>query len=765
MKTTRRKFLKWSGVGALGAVVFAGCTIPERELLVQSPAQLPEDLVRGLENWYATACGQCGAGEGVIVRVVEGRALKIEGNPDHPLSRGKSTVQCQAALQALYNPTRINGPKRLTGARGSGQYEDITWDEALSEVTAALQGQATGSVVVLTDPIRGTLGMVAEKFATASGGQHWGYEALETATLHAAIKQTFNTDRLPDFDIEHSDYILSFGADFLSSWLSPVRYGRGYGEFRQGGKVRGTLVQVESRFSMTAANADHWVFVHPGREGEVALSIAYVLLSDHAGQVNAAAANALTGGQGPAALAAFAPEAVAERSGVSAEMLREMAKGLAEHPNAVVLGGGSAGATTNGLFNLNAVYALNHLIGSVGRAGGVKHNPGSPVAGLPANAKVGTFADWQDLTGKMQGGQIKVALVRSANPVYGLPSSLGFRDALNNVGKIVSFSSFMDETTIMADLILPDNSFLEAWGDDIPEAGPGHEAITFQQPVVRPMLSTKAFGDSLLDVANRLGGNVKATLPWGTMKEALQATARQLQALNRGSVQSANFQAFWNTVLQRGGWWDVNAKGAAPGGPLPKLPTEAVEPVFAGDAGGDSYFLVPFASNALGDGKGANLPWLQASPDPVTTVVWQTWVEINRKKAMEEWGIKEGDEIEIAGPGGTIRALAYLHPGVSPDVVCVPMGQGHTHYGDFEIGPDLERFKNNVGLDRGGNVFAAVTGAKVEGSGALAWAGSRVTIRKTGNWVRVPKLEGPVFADFAMVEEYLPIVKPDDSKA
>jgi len=131
---------------------------------------------------------------------------------------------------------------------------------------------------------------------------------------------------------------------------------------------------------------------------------------------------------------------------------------------------------------------------------------------------------------------------------------------------------------------------------------------------------------------------------------------------------------------------------------------------------------------------------------------------------MEEWGIQEGDEIEIEGPGGVIRAFAYLHPGVSPEVVCVPTGQGHTHYGDFEVGPDLARYKNNVGLDRGGNVFAVLSqDAKVEGTGALAWAGSRVRIRKTGNTVRVPKFEGPVYADFALVEELLPISKPDSS--
>ncbi|MBI4202982.1 MAG: molybdopterin-dependent oxidoreductase [Chloroflexi bacterium] len=763
MRTTRRKFLKWSSVGALGAVVFGGCTIPESALLVQSPVRMPEDLVSGLEAWYATSCGQCGAGEGIIVRVIEGRAIKIEGNPDHPVSRGKSVAMCQAGLQSLYNPARLRAPMKLTGSRGSGQYQEITWEEAYAEVVDSLRSADPARVALMTEPLRGTLGMMAGKFMEAYGGQHLGYEALERTTLKAAVQQVFGAERLPDFDIDHSDYILSFGADFLSSWLSPTRYNRGYGEFRQGGNERGTLIQVESRFSMTAANADKWVFVRPGREGEVAVSIAYVLMTEYAGAIDAAAANALTGGQGATVLGTFTPEAVAQTSGVSAERIRELAKALAEHPNSIVLGGGSAGATSNGLSNLKAIYSLNHLIGSVGRSGGVVFNPASPLGDLPAEGKAGPFEEWQGLADRMRGGQVQVAMVHGANPAYGLPTAVGFEEALNGAGKIISFSSFMDETTRWADLILPDHVYLESWGDDVPEPGPGYQVVTFQQPVVRPLYRTRAFGDSLLAVAKELGSSVAAALPWATMKEAVQETALKLQALARGSVQSGDARSFWNAVLQRGGWWDLDAKGERPAEGPPALPTNAVEPRFEGPTSGASFFLVPFVSNSLGDGKGANLPWLQAAPDPVTTVVWHTWVELSMSKA-QELGIKEGDELEIEGAGGRrIVAKAYLHPGVSPDVVCIPTGQGHTHYGDFLVGPDVSRFQNGVGTGRGPNVFAPLAAAKVEGSGALAWAANRVSIRKTGNSGRLAKLEGPVFPDFHDVEAYWPIRKPESS--
>ncbi|MBI4340064.1 MAG: molybdopterin-dependent oxidoreductase [Chloroflexi bacterium] len=755
MKTSRRKFLQWSGIGALGAVVFSGCGIPEKELLVQSPALIPEDLVSGLEAWYATSCGQCAVGEGIIVRVIEGRAIKIEGNPDHPISRGKSSAQCQAGLQALYNPQRLAAPMKLRGARGSGDYEEISWEAALSEVAELLKGQAPASVVLLTEPLRGSLGMVARTFMEAYGGQHLGYEALEQTTLRVALKQVFGADQLPDFDIDHADFVLSFGSDFLSSWLSPVRFNRGYGEFRQGGNTRGALVQVESRFSMTAANADRWVYVRPGREGEVALSVAYVLLAEHSERLDPAAANILTRGRGAAALEAFRPEAVAASTGVSEEQIKELAKALAEHQRPLVIGGGSAGAGTNGLSNLEAIYALDSLLGVLGKSGGVLFSPGAPVDGLPAAPKVGSFADWQALADRMRGGGVKVALVHGANPVYGLPADLGFGDALGRAEVVVSFSSFMDETTALADYILPDHVYLEAWGDDIPEPGPGYQVVTFQQPVVKPLVNTAAFADSLLGLARRIGGKVDQAFPktWATMKDVLRDTARKLQAQGRGSVQAASFDAFWNTVLQRGGWWDVNRKGATPGLSPIRLPASPVEPQFAGPGAG-GFYLVPFASHSLGDGKGANLPWLQATPDPVTTATWQTWVEINSRPA-EAMGIKVGDELEISSPRGVLRALAYPHPGVSPEVVCIPTGQGHTHYGDYEVGPDLYRIR--VARDRGANVLSVVAPSQVDGTGALAWASTRVSVRKTGAFYRLPRLEGPVFADFRAVEEHVPL--------
>ncbi len=763
MNITRRKFLKWSGISALGTIVFSACGIPERELLVESAAQMPEDLVSGLEAWYATSCAQCGAGEGIIVRVIEGRAIKIEGNPDHPISQGKSSAGCQAGLQALYNPDRLTSPMRRVGNQRSSEFEHITWPEAMSDLAGILKSQSPGSAVMVTEPLRGTLGMVARKFADSSGAKLLAHEPMEQTTLRAAIKEVFGQARLPDFDIAHSDYVLSFGADMLGTWLSPVRYSRAYGEFRQVNASRGTLVQVEPRMSLTAANADRWVYVNPGWEGVLALSVAYVLMSQHADRIDRAAVTAMTGGAGAAYLAEFAPEKVASSVGASAERIDEIARGLSEHKRSLVIGGGSAGAHTKGKASLSAIYSLNLLLGNVGKEGGVLFNPPSPLDDVPATSSGASLQEWESLVGKMQDRAVKVLLVHGANPVYGLPASLGMESALEKVDKIVSFSSFMDETTARADLILPDHVYLESWGDDVPDPGPGYQTVTFQQPVVYPFHrnpGTHAFGDVLLETAAALGGPAAQALPWPNMREALRANARRLHALNRGSVQATDFEVFWNAALQRGGWWDASFKGTAQAAALPLLPRQrqAVEPEFEGPSGKDTFYLLPFSSHSLMDGRGANLPWLQATPDPVTTAAWHTWAEINVKSA-EEMGIREGDELELESPAGKVKALAYIHPAAAPGVISVPTGQGHSTYGSFELGPDWKNFRTPVAKGRGDNLFKALALRKDKDTGALAWAATRVRVTKTGKWTRLSKLEGVVTPE--LNREAIPLVGPE----
>ena len=768
MKLTRRNFLAWAGLGAVGAVACEGFGIREGELNIQSPVQLPEDLVRGNDNWYASLCRTCPSCEGIVIRVMEGRAKMIQGNPFYPTNQGKIHARCESGLQALYHPDRIASPMRRSGARSSAQFSPISWQpNGMDTLRTALQERGRSSVMI-TEPLRGHMSLLADRFSSAIGGEHLGFESIDNNTYRAAVKNVFGQESMPDFDLENSQFILSFGADFLSTWVSPTRFNRGYGEFRQGEhRDRGMFYQIDSRFSMTAANADKWLPIKPGWEGHLALSLAQVIIAEglQAPGVNVAS---LTGGDN---LDNFRPELVVEKAGLTSEMtdgnavefIKNLARNFAASRPAVAIGGGSAGASTNGLFNLEAIYALNYLVGSVGEEGGVKLNPGSPWTNVPSTSKVGSLEDWTRITEQIRSGQTNLLLLHGADPVHGLPDSLQLRNAIEQADDlmIVSFSPFLDDTSALADLILPDRVSLEDWGDDITEPGPGYQMVGLQQPVVNPLgdLDPLSFPDVLLTMAQELGR--ESQLPWSNFKSMLREGSDALFELNRGSIEASSAEEFWNNLLKRGGWWDESSTGPKSvqptAGLLKTIAGKASDPDFSGigmDA--DSFYLVPFAHNTLMDGYNGHLPWLQSAPDPLSTVTWQTWVEVNDRTA-DRLDLKEGDILRIESSKDFIKAVVYPTPAAPPDVMSVPFGQGRKHGSDYAT----DRSSNESS-----NVMDILETAQVMGTGSLAWAGTRVKVSKTGESVSISKLEGDARAveiGLTPAEDIIKTIAPENA--
>jgi len=265
----RREFLLASSAAA-GAVLFSGCVPPPREMEGESRVLLAEDLLSAYDNWYATTCRGCAAGCGVVVRVVDGRARKLEGNPEHPLNRGKLCARGQAMVQEQYHPDRVRGPlQRSAAERGRGAFQSVGWSVALDALIAQLStlrdnGHA-GDVTLITPPVGAHEAFLVQRFAASYGLKWLSFEAISEAPLREAVRRVFGFDRLPWFDVANARTVLSIGADFVGGWLSPVRFGIEYGTFRQGGRPRGHLIHVDTHFSPTAANADEWVWVQPGR--------------------------------------------------------------------------------------------------------------------------------------------------------------------------------------------------------------------------------------------------------------------------------------------------------------------------------------------------------------------------------------------------------------------------------------------------------------------------------------------------------------------
>jgi len=718
----RRDFLKYIGAGGVGVVlggIFGKKATPPGAKLI--PYLIPpEDIIPGVGAWYSSLCTQCSAGCGIIVKVMEGRAKKIEGNPLHPVSRGKLCARGQAALQALYNPDRIQRPLKRKGKRGEGKFEAIGWDEAMNTVAENLkklsgEGRADRFHLV-TGVQRGHLDTLVSGFMKAFGSPNYYHdELLAHRNLYFANRASLGIKTIPYYDIENTKYLLSFGADFAGTWLSPVNYSYGYGQMRQGDdRRRGHLVQVEPRMSHTGANADEWVPVKPGAEGVLALSIAYVIV-DKGYYKGADSAKWRT------ALAGFSPEKTAEVTDVERRKVESLAKGFALTRPSLAIGGEGISSYENGVSGLVAVNVLNHLAGNLGVKGGVIPNP-EGFSALRGTGPLDLERGLKTLAGKASSGAVETLIVHGTNPLFTTPADSGLRDAMEKIPFIVSISSFMDETAGMADIILPMHTSLEDWGDDIASPGVGRAVATFMQPVVSPYYDSHGAGDIFIDLAGRLGPDVAASTGEATDFQAyLKAAWRAFYKTDKlASASSPTFDGFWNRLLQEGGWWPSEEKK---GGRLGLMAAKARKLLpegparFRGDGSKYPFYLLPYAQSGHLDGRGANLPWLQELPDPVTNVVWGSWVEINPATA-KKLGIREGNLVAVESPYGKIKAPAYLYPGIRPDTIAIPIGQGHSVYGKYAGG-------------RGVNPLEILPAVWDLDSGARGLNVTRVSIKRT----------------------------------
>ena len=690
----RRGFLKMVGVGGVGFA--AGCSNRSAEKLL--PYLIPpEDIIPGVPTWYATVCRECPAGCGLLVRTREGRAVKVEGNPLHPVNRGRLCARGQASLQGLYNPDRIAGPLER---EESGEFQARSWEEAetrLAEKLADLRRSGKEArAAIVTHLTTDSLGRLIDDWTSALGFRdRLIYEPFAYEPLRAAGRIAFGREDLPVYRIEEADLLLSFGADFLETWTSPVEYARAFRAMRalQAGRT-GRFIYIGSRRSMTAANADEWISTAPGTEGILALSMIHVIL-------NEGRASLLTDRERQrleALVEEYSPEKTAHRTGVPGEVVRRLARTFAGTNPGLALGGDVASSGRNATPTLMALHVLNYITGNVGRT--LAFGPNKDLA------RPGAFRQMNDLIEAMEAERIEVLLLYGVNPVFTMPSTAGFEAALKKVPFTVSFSSFMDETTARADLVMPDHTFLEAWGDCVPRDG----IHSLMQPVTQPLFETKAIGDVLLSIGKRVDEKLTDRFPWSSFEEYLKQTWKERRPSGE------DFEIFWREALQRGGIWE--AEKIEPVRLSPEIFDVAFEePAFDGEEE-ETYSLIPYPSLFHFDGRGANRPWLQELPDPMTKITWSTWAEIHPEQARR-LGIEEGDRIALVSPHGRIEVPVHLSPGIRPDCVAVPIGQGHTAYGRYAEG-------------RGENPVDLLSSEPERMSGGLPWLSTKVKLVKLG---------------------------------
>jgi molybdopterin-containing oxidoreductase family iron-sulfur binding subunit len=668
----RRDFLKVLGVS--GAVVASACSEDAGKII---PYVLsPDETVPGVSTYYATVCRECVAACGVLAETRDGRVLKVEGNPDHPLSRGAMCARGQATVQGLYNPDRFRTP--MVRESDTAPWKATTWEDAINRLSQAVASARGKGSVFLNQHESGSFPRVLDGWLASAGlASHISVDFEADAAAIEANRRSYGV-AWPSLSFQNAKLIVSFGADFLDGWGASVPQQLDFADARA--KLDGAprFVYVGPRRSLTGLNADEWIPCKPGTE----LAIANAL----AGKGNLVQA--------------------ATDAGVPAATLQRLAAEIASSAPILAVSGVSG---DNALDVALAVAALNQAGGAVGTT----IRPAQPITSFDGIASAGHVLAAVE---QMRANTVGIAFVRGVNPAYSLPKSANFADAFKRVPVRVSFSMFPDETTELCNLIIPDLHALEQWGDSEPVRG----TIALQQPAMDPVYPAikGSTADLLMAVAKHPAGNYRSLL----IQNFPGGTAAIAAALPKGIV-----------------------AGTLPARTTPPAPAVASQQAAASNQQGD-FFLVTYPSPVLGLGRGANKPWLQELPDPVTKVCWSSWVEIHPETA-QRLGIERGDILDVKTATGSVRAPAYPFLGIHRDAIAIPLGQGHhaaTQLAQFEPKHNDGSVQWGYGRyarDLGVNALDLIPVVQ-NGVGGLTLTLGKASISKTGDNRTLPSNEG-----------------------
>jgi anaerobic selenocysteine-containing dehydrogenase len=676
---SRRTFLKAMGLGGAGsALLLSGCgdtdIINEVDLEVRKekiePNVDPQDFVQpGVDLYYSSTCRMCPAGCNLHTRIREARVLKLEGNPDSPVNHGRLCPMGQAGLHAHYNPDRLTKPM----IRKNGSLVEVSWDEGMDTLKEKL-AKKNSKLAWLNGAVSGHHAALIKAYLDEAGSKNmFVFDTLPPAVGHAANEAMFGA-AMPRLDFKKAKVILSFGADFLGTWMSPVQFATQYAEFRL--PPRGTLVMVESKMTLTGANADRWVGIRPGTEGYLAMALASLLVQDPE-YAKRLPKDIL------AEISKVDHDQMAKITGVSGDRMHNLHNLLTNNSPSLVLSGSSAEGVEYGSQTARAVLLLNVILGNVGET----ILPRAEAVFPDLMPKMGGWAQMKAFLDGLNSGAFDTAVVFGTNPLYQAPDFMHADKAYAKAGYRIAFSMFPDETAMASDLVLPLHSYLEEWNTALPAYSPEDGFIGLLQPVMNPVFgegTTRPFGDLMLAVVQEMNPKYKAWKDYEAyVRDAVWAMRGVMVKVPTPTVGGeTDREAFHEGTLSDG---FIRLKTKPASAIKPKL--EAVNLPEAPKANAQYPFrLLPTPRLGLWDGRHANLPWLQELPDQLAEVVWDSWVELHPSTAEKLGGIETGDVLRVSSASGSVEVKAVVTPAIHPDCVAIPLGQGHTEYGRYAKG-------------------------------------------------------------------------------
>lgn len=684
LKHPRRDFLKYVGFSTAAATLAASCEVPVRKAVPL--VNRPENTLPGVPKEYASTYVQDGDVVPVIVRVRDGRPIKIEGNAEYPFTLGGTSPRVQASVLDLYDTYRIPHPKQNVAGKG---WQEIPGFEQLDAQIAGKLAGLTAPVILLTSTVvsPSTKQIISQFLAKYPGSRHVQYDAVSYSGLIQA-----HGGRIPAHNFDKANVVVSLGADFLGTWLAPVEFARQYSMKRKldgDKKEMGKHYQFESYLSMTGSNADERFTHRPSETGAVALALL-----------------AAVGGAAPAQ----------NVNGKLNTAIQKAANDLKAQRGAALVVCGSNDP------NIQAVVReINRTIGAFGS---------TIDTGTTLNYRQGIDADMVTLVQQMNGGQVGALLIYGANPAYDYADAEGFKNGLKRVGLTISFNEKMDETTELCQYVIPSHHYLESWGDAEPRTG----YVTFIQPTINPLFKTRAYQTSLLKWSlptGQAGGNNTDYETffqdfWRKSFGSQAAFDKALQLGFRGAaatttpVTNVNFLS--TDTIQSNGTTERFATGNQPPvvttttGTPGSVDLNAAISAITSTPGSNKNEIVLYQSVMLLSGKQAGNPWLLELPDPVTRATWDNYALISTAKAKElgidyesvDYEYYQGKPlIELTAGNKKITIPVFVIPGMDPNTIAVAVGYGRNKalnpaiYEEKGVGQNVYQFaqlRNNTRL-------------------------------------------------------------------
>ena len=669
MKVDRRSFLGL-GLGAVAGIAVSPVGIKltdDSSIWTQNWPWTPVP-VDGEAIYENTVCSLCPGTCGLSVRKIDHRPVKIEGLADYPVNNGGACLHGMSGLQYLYDPARVRTPLRKNG----DYFEEISWDDAISIVAGKLNDvRDSGSpekLACITGQDQGSVSGLLKRLLESFGSPNFYTMPGLEASLQVTAAALHGEGTTIGFDLENADFVLSFGAGLLEGWGSPVACFKANSSRKD---RHAKLYQVEPRLSNTAAGADKWIPIKPGTEADLALGICAVMLKNNL--FNGSATAGFRGGFNRLAARVqqdYAPSKTAEITGIKAGDIEKLATLFAKAKMPVAVFCKGKGDNAQSLKEMAAVQLLNCMVGNINKKGGAFVMPKADYLEFPdttldnvaqkgnAAARIGRYVN-QMLEKVAQSAKpaVEALLVYNANPCYSLHSPENVKMAFGKIPFVVSISSFLDETAMASDIILPSHTFLERIEDVVSEAGLAKHVVGLAQPIIDPVFHTRHPGDIVLAIAAALEGGVAENFEWESYEDCLEAVTAGI----------------WDTLSEDG--YAVLSEGAPSGIAEVNVSYLAGNPDSIKAQGDFELTLIPIDNMRLATGAQASSPFAIKTVADTVLKGKDVGVEINPQTAG---GLKEGQKVTLTTPMGSATVMIHLNEGIMPGVIGMVEGLGHT---------------------------------------------------------------------------------------